>query len=45
MLQMLFSAFNKENLKVQVDQMINQKQLIRSQELVNAGQYPRRLIR
>jgi hypothetical protein len=32
MLQMLFtSAFNKENLKVQADQMsINQKQLIRS---------------
>jgi outer membrane protein len=34
--------FNKENLKVQADQMsINQKQLIRSQELVNAGTIPK----
>ena len=34
--------FNKENLKVQGDQMsINQKQLIRSQELVNAGTIPK----
>lgn len=34
--------FNKENLKVQNEQMlINQKQLTRSQELVNAGTIPR----
>ncbi|MGO4820422.1 MULTISPECIES: TolC family protein [unclassified Flavobacterium] len=34
--------FNKENLKVQKEQMgINQKQLARSQELVNAGTIPR----
>lgn len=34
--------FNKENLKVQAVQMsINQKQLIRSQELVNAGTIPK----
>jgi outer membrane protein len=34
--------FNKENLKVQQEQLaINQKQLVRSQELVNAGTIPR----
>jgi outer membrane protein len=34
--------FNKENLKVQTYQMsINEKQLIRSEELVNAGTIPR----
>lgn len=34
--------FNKENLKVQNEQMsINEKQLTRSQELVNAGTIPR----
>ncbi|CAM2807701.1 TolC family protein [Flavobacterium frigoris] len=34
--------FNKENLKVQVDQRsINEKQLVRSQELVNAGTIPK----
>lgn len=34
--------FNKENLKVQIEQMsINEKQLIRSQELVNAGTIPK----
>jgi outer membrane protein len=34
--------FNKENLKVQIVQMkINEKQLSRSQELVNAGTIPR----
>jgi outer membrane protein len=34
--------FNKENLKVQKEQLaINEKQLLRSQELVNAGVVPR----
>ena len=34
--------FNKENLKVQLEQLsINEKQLIRSTELVNAGSIPR----
>jgi outer membrane protein len=34
--------FNKENLKVQQEQLaINQKQMMRSQELVNAGTIPR----
>ena len=34
--------FNKENLKVQQDQKaINEKQLLRSEELVNAGSVPR----
>lgn len=34
--------FNKENLKVQLDQKaINQKQLLRSEELVKAGSVPR----
>lgn len=34
--------FNKENLKVQKDQLaINEKQLLRSQELVQAGSIPR----
>jgi outer membrane protein len=34
--------FNKENLKVQQEQLaINQKQLVRSQELVSAGTIPR----
>jgi outer membrane protein TolC len=34
--------FNKENLKVQTDQRsINEKQLVRSQELVNAGTIPK----
>jgi outer membrane protein len=38
----LTSTFNKENLKVQTDQRsINQKQLLRSQELVNAGTIPK----
>ncbi|MFV8361956.1 TolC family protein [Flavobacterium sp. ZT3P35] len=34
--------FNKENLKVQLEQLgINQKQLVRSEELVKAGSIPR----
>ena len=38
----LQSLFNKENLKVQIEQLSNnQKQLQRSQELVNAGVVPR----